>query len=258
MNYLKKNLKNILPAPISEFLMHINDLRRPKLSNYKNYIKYTDYKSGIEIGGPSKLFRSTLPIYQNVERVDGVNFSNSTVWEGNIKAGENYNYFSNRFGTQFISDGTDLSHIADNKYDFLLSSNCLEHIANPLKALLEWKRVLSNGSALILVLPNQKNNFDHKRPVTTFQQLIKKLKNNTLENDLSSLDEILELHDLSKDPQAGNFDNFKKRSLDNFNNRTLHHHVFDLKLMQEMFDFLEMNVILKNDTNKDFIILATK
>jgi hypothetical protein len=46
------------------------------------------------------------------------------------------------------------------------------------------------------------------------------------EHDLTHLPEILELHDLSRDPLAGDFENFKARSFKNFENRCLHHHTF--------------------------------
>ena len=76
--------------------------------------------------------------------------------------------------------------------------------------------------------------------------LIDKYKRNVGEDDLSSLDEILKLHDLSKDKQAGNLAQFKKRSLDNFSNRCLHHHVFDLNLLEIIAIFINMEVIFKH------------
>jgi hypothetical protein len=41
------------------------------------------------------------------------------------------------------------------------------------------------------------------------------------------LPEILEKHDLMRDVAAGSIQNFQERSLNNFSNRCLHHHVFD-------------------------------
>jgi hypothetical protein len=48
----------------------------------------------------------------------------------------------------------------------------------------------------------------------------------TQEDDLTHLPEILQLHDLSMDPPAGTAEEFRQRSLNNFENRCLHHHVF--------------------------------
>jgi hypothetical protein len=102
------------------------------------------------------------------------------------------------------------------------------------------------------------SNFDHKRPVTKFSHLLDDYQNEMSENDLTHLDEILSLHDLSLDPPAGNLENFRARSLDNFNNRTLHHHVFDMDLMKEMMKFLKMEVVQENETPTDHLLIATK
>lgn len=222
---------------------------------YKNCILE---KNGIEIGGPSSVFRYSLPLYEKIENLDIVNFSHSTVWERNIKEDKKIKYYRNKSGIQIIADGTDLSNIENNNYDFVLSSNCLEHIANPLKALFEWKRILKNGGFLILVLPNPKGNFDHARPITTFAHMLADFNENKLESDLTHLEEILALHDLSLDPSAGDFDNFKKRCLDNFDNRTLHHHVFDLHLISQMIEFTGFKCLNKYQSRRDFYFLAAK
>jgi len=60
------------------------------------------------------------------------------------------------------------------------------------------------------------------------------------------------------DLAAGDIDNFKKRSLDNFNNRTLHHHVFDLDIMSQMVEFVGFKCQKKYEGSKDFYLLATK
>lgn len=255
---IKNNIKKILPRSIYEIFISIKYFKQPKIANYKYYVSHVEGKDGIEIGGPSMLFKTNLPIYQAIKNLDGVNFTGSTVWEGNIKAGHTYKYIRNKRGRQFISDGTVLSQNKNNSYDFVLSSNCLEHIANPLKALLEWRRILRDQGVLILVLPNKKNNFDHKRSTTSFSHLIEDLNKNTTEHDLTHLDEILSFHDLSMDAPAGDIDNFKDRSLNNFTNRTLHHHVFDINLMRDMFDFLQMKVVQESVTDNDLLMMAVK
>lgn len=99
-------------------------------------------KSGIEIGGPSAVFEQSgfLPIYPIVHSLDGVNFSTSTLWETKLQEGNFYHYGS-KTGHQFILEGGNLKEISDNTYDFLLNCNNLEHLANPLSAIFEWKRV---------------------------------------------------------------------------------------------------------------------
>jgi SAM-dependent methyltransferase len=213
---------------------------------------------GIEIGGPSKLFRSRLPLYPVIDRLDAVNFAHRTIWEGDLKAGRRFRYYGERTGRQRIADATDLSPLASGSYDFVLSSNCLEHVANPLKALAEWRRVLRERGALVLVLPNQVYNFDHCRPVTAFRHLLDDLHRDVDETDLTHLDEILALHDLSLDPPAGTLESFKARSLDNFKNRALHHHVFDLPLIKQVLLHSGFEVLHCGAAHKDLFALATR
>jgi SAM-dependent methyltransferase len=229
-----------------------------RLSIRQKYRSFVENRRGIEIGGPSALFKTVLPLYQFVGELDGVNFSTDTVWEGSIEAGNNFNYYYKKSGRQFISEASDLSEIPTAGYDFLLSSNCLEHVANPIKALTEWKRVIKDDGALILVLPNKESNFDHRRPTTKFEHLLEDFAHDVGEDDLTHLDEILALHDLPMDPPAGDLEHFRQRSLKNFENRTLHHHVFDVQLIEELLGHVGFEIVDITATKTDFFALATK
>ncbi len=230
-----------------------------KIPHSASWITLVKDKSGLEIGGPSGIFskRNYLPIYPFVKSLDGVNFSNKTIWEGEIEQGNNYLYDGKK-GFQFIAEGTNLNEIKNDTYDFLLSCNNLEHIANPIKSLLEWKRVIKPEGVIILILPRKESNFDHLRPITYFEHVKKDFENNIGEDDLTSLSEILELHDLKKDSYAGSFEDFKKRSLDNFENRCLHHHVFDIALLKEILNFIEMKTLISYSSPTDHFIAASK
>jgi SAM-dependent methyltransferase len=205
-------------------------------------------KNGLEIGGPSKIFTKEgyIPVYPLIDNVDGVNFSGVTIWENTIEEGLTYNVGNQKLGTQYIKDGTDLSIIPSDKYDFILSSHSLEHIANPLKALKGWLRVLKPGGALLLILPDSRYTFDCNRPVTKFEHLKEDELAGTPETDLTHLDEILALHALSYDDGVENIAEFEKRSKNNFENRCLHHHVFDLELMETMLTHVGLKIVLKD------------
>ena len=231
---------------------------RWRLPLHQRYQSFVEGKYGVEIGGPSLLFRTVLPLYQMVRGLDGVNFSADTIWEGRIEAGAGYYYHRNKRGQQFIADATDLQELATERYDFLLSSNCLEHTANPLKALMEWKRVIKVGGALVLVISNKANNFDHRRPVTKFGHLLDDYTEDVGEDDLTHLDEILALHDFRRDWPAGGRQQFRKRSLKNFHNRALHHHVFDVALIEEMLERVGFGIADVTTTRTDFFALAMK
>lgn len=218
---------------------------KKKLSSYKFAF---DHKIGLEIGGPSDFFSSDVfPIYDWAKEIDGCNFSRNTIWEGAIETNE-YKYHPKKSGRQYILDGSRLDEIADEKYDFLLSSHNLEHIANPLKAVKEWVRVLKPGGFILLVLPDKRFTFDRNRPYTSFSHILSDFESNIGEDDLTHLSEILQLHNLKMDPGAGrDFEVFKKRCENNFEVRGLHQHVFSFDLLEESAAYFNLSAVCKYD-----------
>src|SRR5579872_1898827 len=146
----------------------------PALSHGR-YVKCVEGMKGLEIGGPSPVFRKDglIPLYDFVGQLDNCNYGENTVWEGHLTGGRTFKYYDNKPpGVQYLCEGGDLSEISDGGYDFILSSHMLEHSANPLKILKSWHRLLRRGGTLILLLPDKNWTFDHKRPVTTLEHLI--------------------------------------------------------------------------------------
>jgi SAM-dependent methyltransferase len=217
-------------------------------------------KFGLEIGGPSRVFRrgDRLPVYPLAQRIDGVNFAAETVWEGKIAEGMNYRYGHTKRGFQHIGEGTKLRNIGDAAYDFVLSSHSLEHSANALRAVQEWKRVLKPGGVLLVIVPNKDVTFDHRRAVTPFRHLVDDFEANVDEDDLTHLDEILADHDLAMDPWAGTLEQFRLRSLENFENRCLHHHVFDAALIREVFRYSALEPLYEDAAEDHIMILGEK
>jgi Methyltransferase domain len=225
-------------------LEHIFRQSFPKrLKNYTKYLNALKGLNGIEIGGPSFAFSSKgfLPVYDTIANLDGCNFSSNTMWEGNIQEGNTYQY-GNKKGYQYISDGIKLDRIKDEHYDFILSSHSIEHFANPLKALLEWKRIIKEEGHLLLIIPHKDNTFDRKRPVTAIEHLIKDYKHNTGEDDTTHFEEVLSLHDITIDAGIGSPETLKQRTLDNYNNRGVHHHVFNTPLAVKIANYLNFKI----------------
>lgn len=200
---------------------------------------------GLEVGGPSSVFEAgnLIPVYQWAARVDNVNFATQTTWQSGLEPGATFRFHPGKPpGQQYICEGGDLSSIPTPAFDFILSSHTLEHLANPLKAVMAYKDKLKEGGRLLTLLPHKEGTFDHRRPVTTLAHLREDLEKNTDETDLSHLPEILELHDLTLDPAAGNLEAFKARSLQNFQNRCLHQHVFNTELALSVYDFIGFQI----------------
>lgn len=202
-------------------------------------------KVGLEIGGPSSLFRwEGFPVYSVAGRIDNCNFGQQTIWEGAVSEGATYRFNQQRApGNQYIAEATDLGRFAPSSYDFVLSSHTLEHVANPLLALSEFIRVLKDQGTLVLALPHKDAIFDHRRPVTSLSHLIQDYRQQVTESDLTHLEEIVSLHDLSMDPAAGDSEAFRQRSEKNVENRCLHHHVFNTRLAIEMLHYMGLQLL---------------
>ncbi|SFV03790.1 Methyltransferase domain-containing protein [Butyrivibrio sp. INlla21] len=210
--------------------------------------------SGVEIGGPSKLFESC--IYDVVETCDGVNFSGDTVWWKNT--GKGFIVADKRIGEVIIADATNLSPIDDEKYDFCMSSNILEHTANPIKAMAEMKRIVKKGGVILTIVPNKDTCFDHNRSVTEFVHLIDDYKNNTDEKDLTHLKEILDKHDYEMDDGIASKEEFAKRAEHNYDNRCLHQHVFDENLLKNICRYLGVKILSSGKLYNNWFVIGEK
>jgi SAM-dependent methyltransferase len=187
-------------------------------------------KSGLEIGGPSHVFETNLPIYRHIQSLDNCVFAEVTHWEGPRASGATFHFDQGkRTGNNFIIEGSTLEGIADATYDFVLSSHNLEHIANPLKALLNWQRVLKPRGFLLLVLPDKHRTFDYRRPVTTLDHMRDDYARDMGEDDMTHVEEFVTLWDYKKFPIASSIAEHRERYRNNYQQRLLHHHVFDLK-----------------------------
>ena len=242
---MKTLIKQLIPLKVNNYLRDFYNYLIRANYNYHPYVQITKYRNGLEIGGPSNIFKYLLPVYRDCRSMSFVNYSNETVWEG--KLNQKTIFFKNKSGKQYISEATDLSQFNDNAFEFIVSSNCLEHVANPLKALEEWKRVGSGN--IILILPRKEFNFDYKRPVTKFEHILKDYEDDVDEHDLTHLEEILELDDLSLDKPAGTFEQFK--------NRCLHHHVFDSKLVEKISSYMGLKIVTQNSIHGNWVFLLS-
>lgn len=235
-------------------------LRLP-IRGLRKYVDCVAGKRGLEIGGPSGVFGrgGLIPLYDSVGSLDNCNFASSTIWAQH-SSGNTFHYSADRPpGYQYVAEGVDLSEIHDSSYDFILSSHMLEHTANPLRALRAWNRVLKQNGALILLVPDKQWTFDHKRPTTTMAHLLGDLERATGEDDLTHMPEILGLHDLRRDPGVDSYETLKSRCQSNFENRGMHHHVFDPSLVRELLEYSNFSVnFVRKAFEAHLIALAKK
>ena len=220
------------------------------------YLSRLAGKRAIEIGGPSNLFGDDgpLPIYEALASADNCLYASQTIW-AETTPGQTFKYHPRKApGIQYVCEAADLKPIADRNYGAVLACHCLEHVANPLRALAEWKRVLKDDGLLLLVLPHKDGTFDWRRPVTTLAHMVEDYEKQIREDDLTHLPEILALHDLEKDQAAGSPEQFRIRSLENQVHRALHHHVFDTLTAVQLVDRANFQLI-QVDNFRPFHIL---
>lgn len=234
--------------------MHLKERMRAQIAYYASpYKRETIHlakmlkgKIGLEIGGPSPSFgaSSFFPAYAYAQRIDGVNFSSNTVWEGEIKQGKTYAYLPGKEnGLQYIDEAAEISTVADNTYDFLLSCHSLEHVANPLKALKRWREVLKKDGVCCILLPDKEFTSDRNRPYTLFDHLLEDEAKGVGEDDQTHFEEVIQLHELSMDV-LNSVEALRTRTLDNFHNRCVHHHVFSKELICKVLEYSGFEVIL--------------
>lgn len=194
--------------------------------------------SALEPGGPSTLFEqgNLVPVYPQLATLDTLDFAERTIWsesqDGVVP------------GRRLIAEACSLNEVADDAYDAVLASHVLEHLANPLGALAEWRRVVHPGGHLLLIVPHRDGTFDHRRPVTSLAHMRDDAERQTGEDDLTHLQEIIELHDLVRDPGAPGREGFERRCRENPTLRAMHHHIFVSRSVIEVCRAAGLEVLL--------------
>lgn len=239
--YVRKHFRRTLPA---------FNLYRAELQG----------KKALEIGGPSELFgpEGSLPIYDVLQSLDNCLYSKRTIWAGEVSENLGFHYHPKKApGRQIICEATQLE-AEPATYECVLASHCLEHLANPLLGLTEWQRVLKKGGALLLIVPHKDGTFDWRRPTTTLAHMIRDFENRVGEDDLTHLEEILELHDLERDKPAGTPEKFRQRCLANSTHRAMHHHVFDTLTALQVMDYAGFSIVRVDHLQPFHIIILAE
>lgn len=70
-----------------------------------------------------------------------------------------------------VAPGDDIP-LPDGSQDFVVSSHVLEHFPDPVKALLEWDRLLKPGGIIFAIVPHKERTMDRDQPRTTLEHLV--------------------------------------------------------------------------------------
>jgi SAM-dependent methyltransferase len=69
--------------------------------------------------------------------------------------------------------------LPDESQDFVVSSHVIEHFPDPIKALLEWDRLIKVGGIIFMIVPHKDRTFDKGRESTPLDHLIEDYRDQT-------------------------------------------------------------------------------
>jgi len=224
--------------------------------NWSKIVELLNGKNGLEFGGTTELFeiqRHGMLLYPYVQ-LDGAN-----KFDNNHFNSINGNDFTHRFGSgvRFNCDGSNEPQIKliNRKYDFVVTSHVIEHLANPIKSIKLWSDILlKDGGYILSIIPYYKECFDRNRPLTTIKHLIEDYENDVSESDITHIEEQKKLHDWS----CGGHPDFYTLCENNSDTRVVHHHTFNKDNVKELFQYIDMEVIYLFNHDPLNIVCLTK
>jgi len=80
-----------------------------------------------------------------------------------------------------VACGDDIP-LPDGSQDFVVSSHVFEHFPNPIKALLEWDRLIRPEGIIFMIVPHKERTFDKNNDRTPLQHLIDDFVSNNTES----------------------------------------------------------------------------
>jgi len=206
----------------------------------KVVVEELDGKFGIEFGGPSDLFNDRLlkvngKSFYDYVTLDGGNIFDNNVFQKNLN---NKFIYNNKVGTQYNIDCVNVDKI-EKKYDFILTSHVIEHIANPIKVIKKWSNLLNDDGYIFCIIPDYRYCFDKDREETTIDHLIEDFMNSVDEKDDNHFYDNLN----NKNHPWRNNPNWKELCLNNIDTRVMHHHTFTEHTVKKMFEYCGYDVI---------------
>lgn len=224
------------------FILKIDNTSIPPINCFSDITQYIRGKSMncLEIGGPTLLFTDRYPytVYNLFNTIDNINLYNLSDSFITIKNNNDNKIFTNTY--------TQLSEI-DKKYDIIISSHCIEHMANPIKILKSFKKLLNKRSYILSFLPNKSEFWDSIRPTTSIEHIIQDYINNIDEDDNTHEEENLSVNHPYKidnnHPDKPVNISYEEMVKNNINYRLMHHHCFDLNLCIQLHEYLNFKTL---------------
>jgi len=120
-----------------------------------------------------------------------------------------------------IDDAESLATVADGSFDFLIAAHVIEHMRNPIGALVNWLRVVRDGGLVYLIVPDKRRTFDRLRVRTTLEHMVLDYQQPSRERDFEHfLDYAVFVHHAMIDQAIGEATRLRDADY------SIHFHVF--------------------------------
>ena len=213
------------------------------INNVGDYEKILSGRRALEIGGPSEVFtdKGCLPVYRILDRIDNLNFSQADYWHGEFGAEYKFHPSKSPGKLLFREGGGDLNDLR-GKYDVVMSSNVIEHFANPIRSVKQWMTIVGPGGYVLTVTPEKNDWIDHSRELTSWEHLLDDYQQDIGEDDLAHLEDCLKHTDRMLLPrhQVTVFDQSCK---ENLKTRFMHHHTWNTALVIKLHQFCGLELV---------------
>jgi SAM-dependent methyltransferase len=123
------------------------------MPNHETYSHLVIEKRGLQFGGACDLFNTTIPLYPTLGGLDSLvrNDDYSTTEFEFIERG--FRFGDKRTGDLLRVNNFNLSFIKSCSYDFITSSNIIEHAGPTFELILECRRILKVDGFVIFAFP---------------------------------------------------------------------------------------------------------
>ncbi|MDC0368882.1 class I SAM-dependent methyltransferase [Opitutales bacterium] len=143
-------------------------------------------------------------------------------------------------------DQNGLSKFENEKFDFVIINHVIEHLFNPIDAIINCFRVLKKGGIMVIAIPDKKYTFDKERPLTTIESINERLnreKQHPIPSDYEDMITFIHKKLINVSETE------KKKALDGFLRRREHLNIWTDESFFELLDF----TIKYYDLNVEFI-----
>jgi SAM-dependent methyltransferase len=219
----------------NQYLNHLNHYHSTilnttlkKSGNIRSYYanKYLS-GDGIEIGAESN------PLFVNKRNIN-IKYVDRLTPEETSKI---YNIpFEYIVKPHYLSEAHNLNIFSNKSFDFVIANHLIEHVVDPIGAIIEWLRVLKNDGILFLTVPNFRGNeYDFCRKPVKISHLIDDYHNSHLDLKIEHWKEFIEIVE-GINPSEPSF--FQRLQLFKEIDFRIHMHVFDKRLIVDLLKFL--------------------